>query len=182
MVLCQPVAEPAVGQRDVDRLTWPAPSAPPRLKPSLFSGSMTENSHRRPIVGARASALQRTNGAPPEPPRSSEFWGCPNFPRCKGTRPLEAILAVRPSDPGDAIEDAVSWTDPEWRRRSAAGGLARLKFDQRSASHRERVRERRPWIIVRGATIAGVGLFMTTISPAWNLAGWVSSSSPSCRP
>lgn len=40
---------------------------------------------------------------------SAELWGCPNYPRCHGTRPLEASEDVRMVDPGAVIDRAIPW-------------------------------------------------------------------------
>jgi hypothetical protein len=102
----------------------------------------------------------------------AEFWGCPTFPRCRGTRPLEAIDQVRPSDPGAVIEGATPWDDDSWRRHSAAGSSARAAFQRRAARHREKTRQNRPAILLRGAAFVVVGLVLATQQGTLPLAGW----------
>ncbi len=101
----------------------------------------------------------------------SGFWGCPNYPRCHGTRPLQTIDAVRPSEPSAAIQNAVPWDDPRWRR-AEAGASTRATYNRRLERHRERVREARPRILVFGAAMVIVGIALATSGTTWSLAGW----------
>ncbi len=101
----------------------------------------------------------------------SEFWGCPNYPRCHGTRPLQAIDAVRLDDPGTPIAKAAPWDDPRWRR-AEAGASARAAHERRLQRHRARVRERRPRILLLGAVMIVVGLAIATVPSTLSTFGW----------
>lgn len=101
----------------------------------------------------------------------AEFWGCPNYPRCHGTRPLEAIDQVRLVDPGAVIDRAIPWDDDSWRRRSKAGRSARASFQRRAAQHRAKIRRNTPFILLRGAVLVVVGLGLAP-QGAWSAFGW----------
>lgn len=88
----------------------------------------------------------------------AEFWGCSNYPRCHGTRPLEAIADDRPDDPQPSINVVDPSDHTGWRRRSVPGASARDQFTRRAARHRSEVEDRRTTIafIGMGAVIAGM--------------------------
>src|SRR5688572_30511332 len=64
-----------------------------------------------------------------------QFWGCPNYPRCHGTRPFDAIDAVPRDLPAAPIPKAVVWDDPSWLR-AEAGASARATHNRRLKRHR----------------------------------------------
>jgi hypothetical protein len=99
------------------------------------------------------------------------FWGCPNFPGCRGTRPIEAIEAVRPDESATSSQESVPWDDPSWQR-GAAGASARASYERRRERHRARVKSARPLILLTAAAVALAGIGLMTVSPTWSLAGW----------
>jgi hypothetical protein len=103
----------------------------------------------------------------------AEFWGCRNYPRCTGTRPLDAIDQVAPVDPGAIIQGATAWDDESRRRHSAPGASARAAFVRRSARHKATTRRNAPAILLGGAAVAVVGLVLVAQGGTWGLAGWV---------
>lgn len=102
----------------------------------------------------------------------AEFWGCPRYPQCRGTRQLTAINAVRPKQPGRPI-DAVAWDEPAWQKREA-GASAQARYESRRERHRAGVRRRRPKILAKAVAFTGVGLVLASgaLGPSWSLLGW----------
>ncbi len=101
----------------------------------------------------------------------SGFWGCSTYPRCRGTRPLEAVKQVRPHDPPSPVAGAVPWDDPSWRRREA-GESARATYERRRERHRARVRDARPRIIFFGLVLVIAGVALLNSPTTWAVAGW----------
>jgi hypothetical protein len=115
----------------------------------------------------RASMIRRRNRMD-----GSEFWGCPNFPRCRGKRELQAPSTVRHDEHATSALGQIHSDDPNWRRQSAAGASARASFERRTKRHSERVRDCRPRTLLRGAAIVAVGFGLTSVGPSWAFAGW----------
>ncbi len=102
----------------------------------------------------------------------AEFWGCPRYPQCRGTRQLAVINAVRPKEPGVPI-DAVAWDEPAWQKRKA-GASAQARYESRRGRHRASVRRRRPKILAQAIALGIVGLVLATgsLGPNWSFLGW----------
>ena len=90
----------------------------------------------------------------------AEFWGCPLYPECRGTRPLSAIEATRIRD-GRSTPDGIP------------GGSARAQFDRRQRRHREGVEQRRPRIIATSAVVflAGTLVALAALGSNWQPFG-----------
>lgn len=104
----------------------------------------------------------------------AQFWGCPRFPACRGTRGLEGIGAVERTLTGDpARVGREPRDDPVWQEpASAAGRSAQAEGARRRARQRASVVERLPSILARGVMLAFVGLILTALGSTWVLAGW----------
>jgi hypothetical protein len=95
---------------------------------------------------------RRSDGAP--------FWGCPQFPQCRGTREINDTPPLLVADRAPALN------------RDRAGASAEREFKRRRARHAARIRSARPEIIVRGAVVAAIGLGLVVATPAsWALLG-----------
>lgn len=101
----------------------------------------------------------------------AEFWGCPRYPQCRGTRDLEAISAVRPHQPS-ALIDAVRWDDPSWHK-TEAGASARARYRKGRDRHAARTQRRRPMILAQGSVIGMAGIFLASggLGASWKLYG-----------
>jgi hypothetical protein len=84
----------------------------------------------------------------------ARFWGCSNYPRCRGTRPF-----------GNALERS--------EQPDQAGGSADRQFFGRRDRHKAAVASARGAILVRGASIVVIGLVVAIAEPSsWRLAGF----------
>jgi len=101
----------------------------------------------------------------------SEFWGCPTYPRCRGTRPIDAIDSVRRHDPRPSLPNAILEDGPS-RRRAEAGASARATYERRLERHRARVQKRRPRTLIIGAVLVVVGLVLVGTPTTWAFVGW----------
>lgn len=70
------------------------------------------------------------------------FWGCTDFPRCRGTRPVERAAPEPTPKPNPG----------------SAGASAQAEYDRRHERHRAKVRARRPRTLVLGGAVIVVGL------------------------
>ncbi len=102
----------------------------------------------------------------------SQFWGCPRFPACRGTRPYQVVESTRRDEPGLPIDGAIAWDDPRWTS-ARAGGSAQATYERRLARHRERVRQARPRILIIGIGLVAVGLVMIAVGSTWAWVGFV---------
>lgn len=102
----------------------------------------------------------------------AEFWGCPRYPECWGTRKLDEIQAVRPDAGDSAPPVGTPWTDQSWSR-GTPGGSAQATFERRRARHKEHTRERLPQILMSAGALAALGIGVMQVSPQWQLAGWL---------
>jgi hypothetical protein len=106
-----------------------------------------------------ATAWSATASEPPTCPRcrsamirrtrrtdDAAFWGCSDFPTCRGTRAIEATVG-----------ETAPITPTESPR---AGGSARATYERRLAAHDARIRKRRPDILAVGGImiLAGIAL------------------------
>lgn len=101
----------------------------------------------------------------------SGFWGCPNYPRCRGTRPLEAIGTVRPHDPPSTIL-ALSLGMIPFGEIGRQGASARATYERRLERHRARVRDARPRILFFGFAMVIVGVSLLNAPTSWSVVGW----------
>ncbi len=98
----------------------------------------------------------------------AEFWGCPRFPDCRGTRDLAAIRATRPrTEPETVVADGSGTA----LTRREAGTSARATYEHRRARHEERVRRARPRILVAGLAVAIAGVVLLGQSGTWPFVG-----------
>lgn len=67
------------------------------------------------------------------------FWGCPEFPRCHGARPIDLAEGAGHQAPSANLAGPAAIDNPDWRRPSGAGASARAEDD------RERRDARRTW-------------------------------------
>lgn len=114
----------------------------------------------------RASMVRRRNRRD-----RSEFWGCPNYSRCRGTRPIEAIDAARADEASPPRPISTPRNDPSWRR-AEAGASARATYERRLERRRTRVRERRPQILLVGGALIVIGLVLVAMPNTWSFVGW----------
>jgi len=98
------------------------------------------------------------------------FWGCPHFPDCRGTRPHDSIHTTRPNQPASG-STAPAWDDGRWQR-AAAGASAQATYERKLAKHRERVRRRRPAILLTGGALVLAGLALLNVPNTWTFLGW----------
>jgi hypothetical protein len=101
----------------------------------------------------------------------SQFWGCPTFPTCRGTRPYHAVEALRRDEPGPPIDGAVAWDDRRWAT-ARAGGSARATYQRRLARHQDRTRPARPRILLIGVGLAVSGLAIVLTGSTSPLLGY----------
>ena len=103
---------------------------------------------------------RRTDGA--------EFWGCPRYPACHGTR---EVAVVETAEPTLETPEAATSELPEApkveppTRSSIAGASARAEFDRRRTRDRAAIRKQRPLILAFGATFAVGGLLLAAFGP-----------------
>ncbi len=94
----------------------------------------------------KSTMVRRVRGAD-----GSAFWGCPRFPSCRGTRPIEAASpAPTPVEPAP-----VSIVD-------RAGASADRQFQLRRGRHEAKVQAARPRILAYGIAVVLVGLALAT--------------------
>lgn len=92
------------------------------------------------------------------------FLGCSRYPACRGTRDLAA------ADPSESPNSSPP-PPPAAPALSPPGGSARAKFEDLEGKHIEAVNRRRPWILVRGVLIGGVGLALAVLGGTWGVLG-----------
>ena len=104
----------------------------------------------------------------------SEFWGCSTYPRCRGTRSIDASATQ-----GAALPAPLASAPPVH-----AGGSARRTYERRLAKHQDEVRARRPAILAaggvlmatgvvllsQGSTLPFLGIALILFGAAWTLA------------
>jgi hypothetical protein len=79
-----------------------------------------------------------TKGATP----GTSFWGCSDYPRCRGTRTIDTPAAAPASE----------------RAPEIAGGGATKEYERRLERHQANVRRRRRRILLAGGLAAAVGI------------------------
>ena len=103
---------------------------------------------------------RRTDGA--------EFWGCPRYPACHGTR---EVAVVETAEPTLETPEAATSELPEAAevgpptRSSIAGASARAEFERRRTRDRAVIRKQRPLILAVGAAFAVGGLLLAAFGP-----------------
>ena len=108
-------------------------------------------------VTAMVRRRRRTDG--------TEFWGCPRYPACRGTRELAVVETTGPTLEAPEVEASEPLEVERPVRTSIAGGSARAEFQRRRTRNREVLRKRRPIILAFGATFAVVGLLLAAFGP-----------------
>jgi len=108
-------------------------------------------------VTAMVRRRRRTDG--------TEFWGCPRYPACHGTRELAVVETTGPTLEAPEVEASEPLEVERPVRTSIAGGSARAEFQRRRTRNREVLRKRRPIILAFGATFAVVGLLLAAFGP-----------------
>ena len=94
----------------------------------------------------------------------TSFWACPNFPGCRGTRPIDASPAPHEDSAGRPEAISQSGDDP--------GGSADRQFAGRRDRHRAAVQAARGAIFRRGALILSLGIATVIAAPpSWRLFG-----------
>ena len=95
----------------------------------------------------------------------TEFWDCPRYPACHGTRELAVVETTGPTLEAPEVEASEALELERPVRTSIAGGSARAEFQRRRTRNREVLRKRRPIILAFGATFAVVGLLLAAFGP-----------------
>jgi hypothetical protein len=95
----------------------------------------------------------------------AEFWGCPRYPACHGTRELAVVETTAPAleAPEDEAHEVLNLELPA--RPSIAGGSARAEFERRRTRDRAVIRKQRPLILAFGAAFAVGGLVLAAFGP-----------------
>lgn len=89
------------------------------------------------------------------------FWGCPRYPTCRGTRPIDDVLELVVAPTATLV------------KRDRPGASADRQFERRRDKHKARVEADRPAIIARGVVIVVIGVVVSVAAPpAWQPLGW----------
>lgn len=100
----------------------------------------------------RSVMIRRTRRAD-----GAAFWGCSDFPTCRGTRAIETT-----------VDHTALITAIEAPR---AGGSARTTYERRLSAHEARVRKRRPAVLTAGGIIIAIGLVLLALPSTLQFLG-----------